>query len=91
MSLSPSAQEHIGEFFRLARLMMTAVSGSVADERVFSALEVVKGARRNRLDTHLECCARLKAQSLFTLQMFPFDKALRCCHDRALRCRYHAT
>jgi hypothetical protein len=46
MSLSPSAQEHIGECDRLAKLMLTVVSGSIADERVLSALEVVKGARR---------------------------------------------
>jgi hypothetical protein len=91
MSLSPSAKQHIGEFSRLAKLMLTVVSGSVADERVFSALEVMKGARRNRLNTHLECCVLLKAQSLLTLQTFPFDKALKCWHDKAVRCRYHAT
>jgi hypothetical protein len=63
--------------------MLTVVSGSIADERVFSALEVLKGARRNRLNTHLECFVRLKAQSLFTLQTFPLDKALKCWNDRA--------
>jgi hypothetical protein len=77
--------------FRLSKLMLTVVSGSVSDERVFSALEVVKGARRNSSNTHLECCVRLKAQTLFTLQSFPFDKALKCWHDKAVRCRYHAT
>jgi hypothetical protein len=95
MRLSPSAQEHIGEFFRQAKLMLTVVSGSTtasgADERVSSALEAVKGVRRNRLNTHLEFCVRLKAQSLFTLQTFSFDKALKCSHERAVRCRYRAT
>jgi hypothetical protein len=71
--------------------MLTVVSGSVADERGLSTPKVVKGARRNRLSAHLECCMGLKAQSLFMLQTFPFDKASKCWHDRAVRCRYHAT
>ena len=44
-------------FLWLPKLLITIVSGSVAVQRVFSALEFVKTTRRNRLEgEHLELC-----------------------------------
>ena len=57
MSQSNETETQIGEFLNLDKLLITVVSGSVADERAFSGLEFVKTARRNRLSgEHLEAC-----------------------------------
>ena len=92
ISTSPRAPEIVGEFILLAKLLITVVSGSVADERVFSAWEYVKNTRRNRLkDYHLEACVRMKSQTFFTLETFPFQQALAEWHDGATeRGRYMA-
>jgi hypothetical protein len=91
ISMSPAAEQHIGEYLRLAKLLLTVVSGSVADERVFSVMEFVKCPRINRLQRHLELCVRVKAQSFYTLKTFPYEKALKHWHDASMRGRYHAT
>lgn len=67
---SKDADTH-AEILKLARLLLTVVSGIVADERVFSALEFVKNSRRNCLQgEHLQICVRMKSQNLFTLKNF---------------------
>lgn len=91
LSKSPTADLKVGEFIKLAKLLLTVVSGSVADERVFSALEFVKCPRRNKLKQHLELCVRMKAQTMFDLKSFPFDKALVRWHENSARGRYLAT
>lgn len=55
MSKSPLSDEQTGEFFRLARFLFTVVSGSVADERVFSALEFVKCPHRTSCRSTSRC------------------------------------
>ena len=71
--------------------MITVVSGNVADERAFSALEFVKTARRNRLEgEHLEACVCLKTQGFFDLSTFPIQEALAEWHAGApVRGRYN--
>lgn len=93
ISNSTQSSELVGEFLRLASLLITVVSGSVADERVFSALEFVKNNRRARLkDAHLMQCVRLQSQNLFTVENFPYRKALLEWYDGAsVRGRYMAS
>ena len=91
MSESTHARGSIGEFLVLAQLLITVVSGSVANERVFSALEFVKNTRRNALQgDHLEWCARAKVQNVFTLEKFPYEKALAQWRASSVRGRYMA-
>jgi hypothetical protein len=69
---------------------MTIVPGSVEDERMFSALNFLRNARRNRLQpTHLTACARLFSDLLFSQSTFPFEEAIGVWYDAtAVRGRY---
>ena len=51
---------------------MTLLGTSVEDERLFSLLAFVQNKQRNRLDAHLEPCMRMKAQTLFDDETFPY-------------------
>jgi hypothetical protein len=75
---------------RLCELVMTIVPGSVEDERMFSALNFLRNARRNRLQpTHLTACARLFSDLLFSQSTFPFEEAIGVWYDAAaVRGRY---
>jgi hypothetical protein len=45
------------EWMKLAELALVMVPGSVKDERVFSEMDYIKDARRNRLQNpHLSAC-----------------------------------
>ena len=67
LSAQPHICEAIPQFFKLAKIVLVMVSGSVEDERGFSASSFVKSDDRNRLDVHVELCMRMKLQKLFTL------------------------
>lgn len=57
----------IRAYFRLAQLLLTALSGSVEDERVFSGFECVTHSGRNRLkNEHVEACLQLTVQTIST-------------------------
>ena len=63
----------IGEYLLLAKLV---VSGSVEDERIFSAFGFVTITRRNALKVdHVEWFARVRVQNMFILGNFPFENA----------------
>jgi hypothetical protein len=49
---------HLSEFIKVAELAVTAVLGSVEDERTFSTLRFMKSKIRNRLGIHLQTCAK---------------------------------
>lgn len=61
-------------WFVAAQIALTVVSGSVADERVFSAMNFVKNDLRNRLSTHLESCVQTYTQDLFDISTFPYNE-----------------
>jgi hypothetical protein len=90
LSGSESSSNQLGEFIKLAKLSLTILGTSVNDERVFSAMSVVKNNTRNRLERHLELAVRLMHQGQFTVQEFPYKEALDAWHAAARRCRYHA-
>jgi hypothetical protein len=87
---SAYAESKIGAFAKLAEILVVVVGGSVEDERLFSAASFVLGKYRRRLDVSLEKCVRMKVQNLFTLENFPFDKALKKWNEAcSIRGRYH--
>jgi hypothetical protein len=62
------------EWIKVAKIALTMVSGSVADERAFSAMNFIKNDLRNRLDTNLEACLLTYMQDMFTTATFPYAK-----------------
>ena len=74
MSQFETLKRVVPEWFRAAEIALTVVSGSVADERVFSAMNFIKSDVRHRLDANLEACVQVYTQDLFTLSTFPFEK-----------------
>lgn len=65
----------IPEYLKLVYLCQTMILGSVEDERVFSALGILKSKIRNKLDKNLETCLRLFVTQYNVID-FPYDRAL---------------
>jgi hypothetical protein len=57
---------------RAARLGMTLVGTSVADERAFSCMTFIKNNVQTRLSTNLALCMHMKLQEWFDLDTFPY-------------------
>ena len=75
LSAVPFYQTAISEFIKVGEIALTMVGGSVEDERAFSAMNFLKNKHRNRLDTNLAVCMRMKMQNLYSLNTFPFTTA----------------
>lgn len=60
------------EWVIAANIVLTMISGSVADERAFSAMKFIKNDLRNRLDVNLEACLLAYMQNFFTTGNFPY-------------------
>lgn len=65
----------IPEYLKLVDLCQTMILGLMEDERVFSALELLKSKIRNKLDKNLETCFRLFVTQ-YNVRDFPYDRAL---------------
>jgi hypothetical protein len=87
-SAGVNSENQVGEFMKLARLLMTVVGTSVSDERAFSARTFVKNSLRSSLDKHLEACVRVKEQTLFDLTTFPHTDVLATWREASVRGRY---
>ena len=67
-------QEDISEFLKLAQIMLVIPIGSVANERAFSLMNILKSDLRNRLKSeHLNCAMRAK-RSEYTLSSLPVQR-----------------
>jgi hypothetical protein len=66
----------LSEWIKVAELAVTAVLGSVEDERTFSSLSFMKSKVRNRLGGHLDTCVKVYAQEFFTQESFPYQTAI---------------
>jgi hypothetical protein len=73
---------------RAARLGMTLVGTSVADERAFSAMTFVKNVLRASLSTTLVLCMRMKLQEWFDLESFPYHELEMFLCRKFRFCRY---
>jgi len=63
------------EFYKLAKVAIVQILGSVEDERYFSSLAFLKNKLSNSLDTHLECVVGMHSQKIFTLETFSYEAA----------------
>jgi hypothetical protein len=68
--------EKVSEFARLGDILFVIGAGSVEDERLFSAASFVLSKHRRRLDKSLVKCVRGKVHDVFSLDNFPYDRAL---------------
>jgi hypothetical protein len=63
------------EYFKLAKIAMVQVLGSVEDEQCFSSLEFWKSKLCNQLTTNLGLVVKVFSQNFYTLHNFPYAKA----------------
>lgn len=56
----------------VAKIALTMVSGSAADERAFSTMNFIKNYLRNRLDTKLEAHLLTCMQDMYSTAKFPY-------------------
>jgi hypothetical protein len=70
----PLCRKRCPEWFKAAHIALTVVSGSVADEPVFSAMDFIKSEERNRLHAHLEACVQVYTQDMSTMAKFSYEK-----------------
>jgi hypothetical protein len=64
---------------------VTAILGSIEDERTFSMLGFMKSKLRNRLGGHLDICVKLFSQPFFTHANFPYGDAIAFWNDKRVR------
>ena len=69
--------ENLSELFVLVMISLVIAVSSAEDERTFSTLKFIKNEARNRLKgDHLNACVRLFSQDFYTVESFPYTKAL---------------
>ena len=73
------------KYFKLAKMAMTIVLGSVEDERAFSTVGFVKGKLRNKLGDHLPLCVQMFTQKFYTLKNFLYTEAVQIWKDNKHR------
>jgi hypothetical protein len=66
----------LSEYIKLCEIVVTAVLGSVEDERTFSTLGFMKSKLRNHLGGHLETCVKVYAQQFYNQGTFPYQQAI---------------
>jgi hypothetical protein len=77
LTKSPILAAMISEFIKLGELVLVMVPGSVEEERTFSTMGFIKNELRNRLgEEHLNSAVSMFSQKHFSLQSFPFDRAV---------------
>jgi hypothetical protein len=80
--------QRLSEFIKVAEIAVTAVLGSVEDERTFSTLAFMKSKLRNRLGSHLDTAVKMFSQPFYNQESFPYSLALT--HWRQQRTRLGA-
>ena len=71
------AWDRFGEWVKVAELVMVMVPGSVEDERMISTFKYIRNPQRNRLHAqHLRSCARGFKSSVFSVESFPYPRAI---------------
>ena len=76
MNSQPAAQIKLSAWFKLAELAIVMCTGSVEEERMFSAMKYLTNAHRSRLgEKHLTACAR-GFKCSYSLSTFPYAEAI---------------
>jgi hypothetical protein len=68
--------EKVSEFAPLGDILFVIGAGSVEDEHLFSAASFVLSKHHRRLDKSLVKCVQGKVHDGFSLDHFPYDRAL---------------
>jgi hypothetical protein len=61
------------KFFKLAKIVIVQVLGSMEDEHTFSTLSFMKSKLRNHFNEHLHIVVGMYSQTFFILNTFPYD------------------
>jgi hypothetical protein len=80
--------QRLSEFIKMAEIAVTAVLGSVEDERTFSTLAFMKSKLRNCLGSHLDTAVKMFSQPFYNQESFPYSSAIT--HWRQQRTRLGA-
>ncbi len=67
---------NILEYVKLTRFAMIQVLSYVEGEWMFSNFNFIRSRIHNRLIDHLNLCVRMHWQILFSMDAFPYDKAM---------------
>ena len=71
LSRSEILGQRMPENFKLADLCQTIISGSVENERMFSALSFLKSNLRRKIDKNVDTCLRLYVTK-YEVDNFPY-------------------
>jgi hypothetical protein len=63
-------------FFKLAKIGIVQMLGSVEDEHTFSTLSFIKSKLKNRFNEYLHIVVGMYFQIFFTLNTFPYEHVL---------------
>jgi hypothetical protein len=68
--------QRLSEFNKVAEIAVTAILGSMEDERTFSTLGFMKSKLRNRLGSHLDTTVKMFSQPFYNQESFPYYSAI---------------
>ncbi|KAH7388133.1 hypothetical protein KP509_16G059500 [Ceratopteris richardii] len=74
LDISTFLKESMPEYFKVANFCLTMILGSIEDEHLWSRLNFIINAMRNRLNKKLDTCLRLIV-SKSELETIPFKEA----------------
>jgi hypothetical protein len=80
--------QRLSEFIKVTEIAVTAVFGSVEDERTFSTLGFMKSKLHNHLGSHLDTDVKLFSQPFYKQDTFHYNSAIT--HWREQRARLGA-
>jgi hypothetical protein len=67
------------KYFKLAKIVIAQVLGSIEDEWTFSTLSFMKSKLQNRFNEHLFMVVNMYFQTFFTLENFLYDVTFEEC------------
>ena len=68
--------QRYSEWTKIGLIALGIACDSMSDERLFSLMNLLCGELRNSLTTHLEMYCRFLKSNMFTVDTFPYEKAL---------------
>jgi hypothetical protein len=73
--------QRLSEFMKVVEITVTAILGSVEDERTFSTLSFMKSKLRNHLSSHLDTTVKMFLQPFYKQDTFPYNNAIIHWHE----------
>jgi hypothetical protein len=75
VTTSPINQK-LSKYMKLIEVNVVHVLGSIENECTFNTLSFMKNQLQNWLSMHLDLCTQFYSQQIFSLQIFPYEKAI---------------